>query len=150
MNWSSRVIEAPVRPITLTRKLNCCSAFSMPGTVRDRFGKSQPVVIAPSVRCCPTCPRSPGGRRQGGGGSSPCERSGEPVQMGLAKRGRRWDGNQQGRAVHVPLEAGAATDSAGAPVDGHGHLFRLGVDQPDYASPPAFRLVGRDTPFTPQ
>ena len=37
--------------------------------------------------------------------------------------------------------AGAANDSARAPVDGHGHQFDRGVDQPDYASPPAFRLV---------
>ena len=29
-------------------------------------------------------------------------------------------------------EAGAATDPASAPVDGHGHRFRRGVDQPDY------------------
>lgn len=53
------------------------------------------------------------------------ECSGEPVQMGLGKRGRRWDGNQQGRAVHIPLEAGAATDPAGAPVHEHGHQFRV-------------------------
>ena len=38
-------------------------------------------------------------------------------------------------------EAGAETDSASARVDGHGHQFGRGVDQPDYASPPAFRLV---------
>ncbi len=37
-------------------------------------------------------------------------------------------------------ETGAATDHADAPVDGHGHQFGRGVDQPDYASPP-FRLV---------
>ena len=37
-------------------------------------------------------------------------------------------------------ESGAATDSASAPVHGHGHPFGRGVDQPDYASPP-FRLV---------
>ena len=37
-------------------------------------------------------------------------------------------------------EAGAATDSADARVDGHGHRFGRGVDQPDYAFPP-FRLV---------
>ena len=30
-------------------------------------------------------------------------------------------------------EAGAANDPASADVDGHGHRFRLGVDQPDYA-----------------
>ena len=38
-------------------------------------------------------------------------------------------------------KAGAATDSASAQVDGHGHQLGRGVDQPDYASPPAFRLV---------
>ena len=38
-------------------------------------------------------------------------------------------------------EAGAATDPASASVDGHGHQFRRGVDQPDHASPPAFRLA---------
>ena len=37
--------------------------------------------------------------------------------------------------------AGTANDPAAAPVDGHGHQFGLGADQPDYASPPAFRLV---------
>jgi len=40
-------------------------------------------------------------------------------------------------------EAGALTASAEAAVDGHGHQFGQGVDQSDYASPPAFRLVGR-------
>lgn len=73
----------------------------------------------------------------------PRERSGEPVQTGLLKRGRRWDGNQQGRAVHIPLEVGVATDPAGAPALGRGHQLRRGVNQPDYVSPPAFRLVGR-------
>ena len=29
-------------------------------------------------------------------------------------------------------EAGAATDPASVPVEGHGHRFRRGVDQPDY------------------
>ena len=38
-------------------------------------------------------------------------------------------------------EAGAATDPADASVDGHGYQFGRGVDQPDYASPLAFRLV---------
>ncbi len=38
-------------------------------------------------------------------------------------------------------ETGAATDSASARVDRHGHQFGCGVDQPDYASPPSFRLV---------
>ena len=38
-------------------------------------------------------------------------------------------------------EAGAATDSARASVDGRGRQLGRGVDQPDYASPPAFRLV---------
>ena len=42
--------------------------------------------------------------------------------------------------------AGAANDSARAPVDGHGHQFGRGVDQPDYASPP-FRLVLVVLPF---
>ena len=40
-------------------------------------------------------------------------------------------------------EAGALTASAEAPVDGHGHQFGQGVDQSDYASPPAVRFVGR-------
>ena len=29
-------------------------------------------------------------------------RSGEPVQTGLPKRGQRWDGGQRCRAIHVP------------------------------------------------
>ena len=53
------------------------------------------------------------------------ECSGEPVQTGLAKRGRRWDGSQHGWAVHIPLETGAATDPAGAPAYGRGHQFRV-------------------------
>ena len=46
-------------------------------------------------------------------------------------------------------EAEAATDSADVPVDGHGHQFGRGVDQPDYASPPAFRLVWYDALHAP-
>ena len=37
--------------------------------------------------------------------------------------------------------AGAATGPASARVNGHGRQFGPGVVQPDYASPPAFRLV---------
>ena len=38
-------------------------------------------------------------------------------------------------------EAGAATDSASARVDRHGHQVGCRLGQPDYASPPSFRLV---------
>ena len=71
----------------------------------------------------------------------PREQSGETVQqasrsaVGGEMRGPRC------RAVQVPQQPGAATDAASARVDGHGHYFDRGVDQPDYASPPAFRLV---------
>ena len=39
----------------------------------------------------------------GAAAAHPCERSGEPVQTGLAKCGRK-DGGQRCRAVHVPLK----------------------------------------------
>lgn len=45
--------------------------------------------------------------------------------------------------------AGAATDAASARVDGQGHHFGCGVDQPDYyASPLAFRLARVVLPVT--
>ena len=81
---SSRVIEAPVRPIGLTCKLNCCSAVSMPGTVRYRFGESQPDALSVRiVRCCPTCPRSPRGHRQVGDGSAPARAPGNAFKWVL-------------------------------------------------------------------
>ena len=48
------------------------------------------------------------------------------------------------------LEAGAANDPASAEANGQLHRLRLGLDQPDYASPPAFRLVGVVLLFTPR
>ena len=39
------------------------------------------------------------------------------------------------------------TASADAAVDGHGHRFDRGMDQPDYAFPP-FRLIFLVLPFT--
>ena len=49
---------------------------------------------------------------------------------------------------HVPPEAGVATDSASAPVHGHGHQFGRGVDQPGirFSSGVSPRLVV--LPFT--
>ena len=78
----------------------------------------------------PTCPRPVVGCRQ---------YSGAPPQ---ALRGTRSDGPPEARPTvgrwpalpgHLCThEAGAATDPASAPVDGHGHRFRRGVGQPDY------------------
>ena len=47
---SPHVIDAPVRRNVLARKPNCCSAVSMPGTVKHRFGRSQSVGNVLSVR----------------------------------------------------------------------------------------------------
>ena len=74
----------------------------------------------------------PGDRRRRSGGGAP------PRPL----RGTRSDAPREarlavGRRLAMPdrpcaPEAGAANDLASAAADGHGHRFRLGVDQPDY------------------
>ena len=63
------------------------------------------------------------------------KRFGEPVQTDLVKRG--WQPDKRPAVPGGPCtpKAGATTDAASAPVNGHGHRFGRGVDQPDYASP---------------
>ena len=59
------------------------------------------------------------------------ERSREPVQTDLAKRGLAV-GRRPPVVGPCAPEAEAANDPVIADVDGHWHRFRLGVDQPDY------------------
>ena len=90
----------------------------------------------------PWAPRpEPGDRRRQCGGGAPAG----------ALRGTRSDGPREARrAVGQRLAmpgrprtpgAGPATGAASADADEHRHRFGRGVDQPDYASPPALRLV---------
>jgi len=89
----------------------------------------------------------PGARNRRGGGGAP------PRTL----RGTRSDGPREARPAvgrrlmprrPCALEAEAGNDPASVAANGQLHRFRLGLDQPDYASPSAFRLVGTRTPFT--
>jgi len=76
------------------------------------------------------CPCTVVGRRQRGGRPPPgaVRRTRSP---GLAKRGRRRDGSPLCRAVHVPAKPERRPIPASAPVGGHGHQLRHGMDQPE-------------------
>ena len=129
---SSHAIEAPVRRNALTRKPNCCSAVPMPGTLKERFRWSQAVgnvLSVRGVRCGPTCPSCPGGRRQCGGGA-PRDHSGEPVQRPRKARSA-VEGGRLCRACHIPPNPGRRLIAGSVPVEGRGHQFRRGVDQPE-------------------
>ena len=83
--------------------------------------------------------RSPWGLRPGPGKGRRARGGGAPPR---SLRRTRSDGPREarltlGRRPAMPgrpcaLEAGAANEPASADVAGHGHRFRLGVDQPDY------------------